>query len=872
MTAQALGWWLIVQGIGLIALPIALLVFRRLPGAGYAFAKPLGILLTAYLFWLALSLHVLPNRPGSIVWVLLLLVAVDVFIIRRYGLELRALLESRLGLIVAVELVFAFAFAIAVYLRSFIPEIGGTEKPMDFMLLNAASRDRYYPPDDAWLSGFSVSYYYLGYAIQALLGKLAAVPTAVAFNLGLAGTAALAATAAFGFAYELARLGRAAFRPALAVGGVAVLLVMVIGNLEGVAEFAVANGIARDQLVTLLDISNLDQARESTACVVSLFGGCIAYPNEESSFWWWWRATRISPEATTITEFPFFSFLLGDLHPHVMAIPYVLTVAALGLAFWRAEARLDFSFWRRRPLLPLVSAILLGSLGFLNSWDLPTLAFVLALLVFARGLREAAVSGDHPSTSSGPTESRISRAFEATIGFVLPLVALALLVYAPFYLGFSTQASGFEAVSGGATRPLQSALFWTPLLLVGLALPLTLLARSPEVLRSRRVWRALVLPAGLVMLWALVLAVQDGPSALEDAIVARGWNWLTTLFYGCALAATLLALWSVLEDQPPPEPEQPQKPYFAPGLEGRGMGGEASPRADSDLVAPALVLMTTALLLIFGAELFFVRDVFGSRLNSVFKLYYQAWLLLGVSTAAGAYWVINSWRERNDAMPVAEPREAMPVPAGALGIVAGSRRRAAASGSDQLGLGRRSWLAAVAIVLAGSLLYPLGATLSRTNGLSAATRTLDGLAFARRDQRDDFAAISWLRDRAGPDAKIVEATGGQYSSAARVSTWSGVPAVIGWAGHEIQWGRDGALVGQRQTDVDKAYNNESLAEALAILRKYDVSYVFVGSLERAKYPPAGLQKFEAGLPAAFRSGETVVYRVPIEPASAGAAD
>jgi uncharacterized membrane protein len=212
----------------------------------------------------------------------------------------------------------------------------------------------------------------------------------------------------------------------------------------------------------------------------------------------------------------------------------------------------------------------------------------------------------------------------------------------------------------------------------------------------------------------------------------------------------------------------------------------------------------------------------------------------------------------------------MPVPAGAVGFVAGSRRRAAASSPGQFA--RRVWLVAVAVVLAGALLYPLGAALSRTNGLSAATRTLDGLAFARRDQRDDFAAISWLRDRAGPDATIAEATGGQYSSAARVSAWTGLPAVVGWAGHEIQWGRDGAMVGRRQTDVDNAYGSESLAEALAILRKYDVSYVFVGSLERAKYPPAGLQKFESGLPAAFRSGETVVYRVPVDPASAGAAD
>ena len=352
MTWQAFHWWLIVEAIGLIALPIALMAFRRLPGAGYAFAKPLGILLGAYLFWLALSLHILPNRPGSIVWVFLLIVAVDALLVRGRWPELFQALRERLSLIIAVEVLFTLSFAVAVYLRSYVPEIGGTEKPMDFMLLNAASRSRFYPPDDAWLSGFGVSYYYLGFVIQAMLAKLAVVPTSVAFNLGLAGTAALASTAAFGLGYELARIGAANQRAALLAGATGAVLVVLLGNLEGAVEFAIANGVAPSGFVRWLDIANLDQAKESTACLISGLGRCLEYPNEQSSFWWWWRATRISPEGNSITEFPFFSFLLGDLHPHVMAVPYVLTLVGLGLALWRSEARLDGNFWLSRPSAP----------------------------------------------------------------------------------------------------------------------------------------------------------------------------------------------------------------------------------------------------------------------------------------------------------------------------------------------------------------------------------------------------------------------------------------------------------------------------------------------------------------------------------------
>jgi YYY domain-containing protein len=783
--AETFRWWLVVEAIGLLALPIALLVFRRLPGAGYAFSKPLGILLGGYLFWLALSLHILPNRPGSVVWVFILVAAVDAYLLRRYWAELRAAIEERLGYVIAVELVFLAAFFTAAHLRSYVPEIVATEKPMDFMLLNAASRSRYYPPDDAWLAGFGVSYYYFGYVLQAMIAKLAAVQTSVAFNLGLVSTAALALTAAFGLGYELAGLvRRVTFQTAVAVGVGALVLVGVIGNLEGVIEFGRANGAFNATVVENVGIANLEEAQESEACLLPS-PLCVKYPTEASSNWWWWRATRISPEGFSITEFPFFSFLLGDLHPHVMALPFVLTAVGLGLVLWRSDATLSYESWRRQPALILLIAVMLGGLGFLNTWDLPTFGFLLALLVLARNL----VGGRRPEA-----------ALRDSIRFMLPLVVLAALLYLPFWLSFSSQASGLEGVRGGATRPLHSFLFWGPLLAVSLPLPLALLAVDREASAARRVIIVACLPIALLFLWALLLVARDGTGALSDAIGDRGWNWLTTLFFAGALVVCLLALWRAVESP--------------------------SEEAGAALV-PVLTAMSVALLLVLGSELFYVQDVFKDRLNTVFKLTYQAWLLLAVSGAFGGFWLL---RQR---------------PAGRLASHA-----------------RDAWAPLAALILAAALLYPLGATLSRTNGLAAADRTLDGLDFAVRQMPDEVGAITWLADRADRGEVVLEAVGGQYSPAARVAAWSGVPTVIGWPGHEEQWGRDGRFLVERVNDVDKAYTTDSLAEAEAILRKYGVTYVFVGGVERAKYAAAGLQKFEAGLSVAFRAGETVIYRLP----------
>jgi YYY domain-containing protein len=782
MIAETFAWWLVIEAVGLIALPVAFVLFQRLPGAGYAFAKPLGLLVTGYLFWLALTAHVLPNRPGSIVWVLLLLVAIDVLILRRRGAEIGRALEQRAPLIIAVEAVFFLTFFIGAHLRSYVPDISGTEKPMDFMLLNTLDRSRYYPPHDPWLSGFNVSYYYFGYLIQALVGNLAAVKTSVAFNLGLVSTAALAATAAFGLGYDLARmLRRVALPAALGVGIAAAIFVALLGNLEGVLEFGAANGALSTSTADSIDIANLDSAQESDACLLPVV--CIKYPTEESSFWWWWRATRISPDANSITEFPFFSFLLGDLHPHVMAIPYVLTAFALGLSFWRSETPLSFDTWRRRPLLLLLSAVLVGGLGFLNTWDLPTFGLLIALLVLLRNL----------------AGRNLAAGTRDTVGFIAPLAVLAVVFYAPFYLDFSSQARGFASVRDGATRPLHSALFWAPLLAVCLPLPLLRVAGDAASRTGRRIAICAMPLFALLLVWVLLL-LANGES-IGDSISARGVNWATTLFFAAALLVSVLALWRSVE----------------------------STDEDEFGLTPALAAMSVAFLLILGAELFYVKDLFGTRLNSVFKLYYQAWLLLAVSGGLSGYWLLSG----------ALPR-----------------------GSMQLARGTATGLAA--LCLAGGLLYPLGATLSRTGGLGSASRTLDGTRFAQGESSADYAAIQWLRDRAGRNERVLEAVGDSYSGAARVSARTGLATVLGWPGHERQWGRAGTLLSQRQTDVDRAYSTPSLEEAITILRQYDVTYVFVGSVERETYSAEGLLKFETGLPVVFRADDTVIYRLPVD--------
>jgi uncharacterized membrane protein len=147
---------------------------------------------------------------------------------------------------------------------------------------------------------------------------------------------------------------------------------------------------------------------------------------------------------------------------------------------------------------------------------------------------------------------------------------------------------------------------------------------------------------------------------------------------------------------------------------------------------------------------------------------------------------------------------------------------------------------------------------------------------------DDYAAIKWLNETVAGTPVIAEAAIGPYrGNGSRISISTGLPAVLGWDRHEYQQ-RPAEGIARRADDVRALYNSTDVERKLAILQKYHVSYVVVGSVERHWYfsPPAGAPNCSTrdayasaeGLAAlegmagrylepAFRSGETVIYRV-----------
>jgi len=288
------------------------------------------------------------------------------------------------------------------------------------------------------------------------------------------------------------------------------------------------------------------------------------------------------------------------------------------------------------------------------------------------------------------------------------------------------------------------------------------------------------------------------------------------------------------------------------------------------------------LMLIFSVEFVYLRDAFGSRMNTVFKFYFQAWALLGLVAAFGVYYVLDGSRPpgrglggRRQAyggpplpamgehggppLPVMGGHGDPPLPAmgehggpplPALGGHGGPPLRSA--------LGRAAFGALCALFLFAGLLYPLGASISRTDGF-AGPPTLDGTAFVARDRPEEHAAIRWLNENVPGNPVIVEAVRGSFAyEHARISSRTGLPAVMGWTGHEGQWHGLYDEIAEREQDVNLLYRG-SVQDARRIMDKYGVTYVFVGYLERAEFGST-VEKFGRFMDVAFRDGDTVIYK------------
>jgi uncharacterized membrane protein len=259
----ALGLFLVIEVVGLLAAPLAALVFGRLPGAGLGFAKVLGLLLVTWLIWMAASLHIVGYGVPLIVGVLVLLAVAGVLTALRLrslsgrleagGSERRVRRLTRLALPLddpvrrrlfwGAEAVFAVCYALGALLASFAPDVWNTEKPMDMAFITAINASSHFPPHDPWMSGETLNYYYLGHMVFAWPIELLGLEPDTGYLLSWGLILALTATAVYTFAGTLWAAARETLGDRMPRGGpvaaglVGAALVAILGNLAGVRSW-----------------------------------------------------------------------------------------------------------------------------------------------------------------------------------------------------------------------------------------------------------------------------------------------------------------------------------------------------------------------------------------------------------------------------------------------------------------------------------------------------------------------------------------------------------------------------------------------------------------------------------------------------------
>ena len=810
-------WYLLITALGFATFPLAYRLLPALPERGYALSRALGLLLWGFIFWLAASFGVVRNDLGGLFATLLLFLAFSVWWGRRGGEGQSPIdwLKAHWRYALLVEILFLLAFAGLAFVRSHAPEALGTEKPMELAFINAVLNSESFPPNDPWLSGYAISYYYFGYVLTGMLAKTTATSGGVAFNLMISLVFGMSAIGAYGLLYNLLKVSRKGSAVFSALLGP--LFLLIVSNLEGFLEVLHRLGIgwtgSSGPFWAWLNMKDLSTPPSQPL-------GWIP-----ERFWWWWRAARVVHDYDlagtfneVIDEFPFFSYLLADLHPHVLAMPFGLLAIGLALHLylggWQGEIDLRLT---KIPLAPrgfAILAVVLGGLAFLNTWDLPVYLALAGLGLALVRVRQ-----------HGWAWARL----EELIVFGVALALAAILLYFPFYVSFSSQAGG---VLPNIIFPTRGAYLW--IMFGALFVPIFLFLwhlrdRMPANLRM-----GFGLTLGLTLvLWlfstllGLALAntdvarqfitsqgAVDAAQVLQEATLRRfkfiGGLLTLVLLIGMA-AAYLTGLRAGWQD--------PSAETFSPESASDGQPAQA---ADTPL--PFLLLMILlGGLLVLAPEFVYLRDGFGSRMNTVFKFYYQSWTLWSLASAF-AFAVIFS-----------EAR--------------------AISG----------WLARIGLVLAVAmgLVYPVLSLPNRVNYFKSDDVTLDAAGYLARYASEDAQVVAFLQTQ--PFGVIVEATTvySSYTEYGRIATHSGYPNVLGWGWHEWQWrGSDKAYAG-REGDIKALYETPSWNQASEILARYNVRYLVIGGLERRTYQ-VNEPKF-ANLPEIFRVGDTVVYLVPERP-------
>lgn len=699
-----LKWFLVFLFIGTAFLPLTFSIFESLKDKGYIFSKIIGLGVVSYCVFLTGVIRIAKFSEFSVFTTIIIffLINYGVFILKKQ--HLLPILRKNMRIFLLEEVIFLAGLIFWSYIRANNPDTHGLEKFMDFGFLNSILRSDYFPPKDMWYSPFPINYYFFGHLTAAVLTKLSTIPPYITYNLMLAALFALTFTASFSIGVNL--FGKInAFVKTLIAGLISAFLVALGGNLTVIYTF-------------FKPYAPADNPIPFWQLPFSPF----TFPNN----YWYPNATRFIHH--TIHEFPIYSFVVSDLHGHVLDIPFVLLTILVIFIFLNSKKILLWNL--------IFLSFLFAVMYMTNAWD-GLIYFLLTLILLA-------VSNfykGHNLIFSGPD---IYRFFKQIFIILFGFIFFSL----PFSINFKPFVSGIGILC------------------------------SPSFLTD---------------------IGRLGPFLFEVNHCQRTPFWQFLMLYGFFYFFVISFIFFL----------RFQKRYQF---------------SKNDLFVLMLIILSTILIL--APEFIYVKDIYPDyyRANTMFKLVYEAFILLSLSCAYILVKLISNIKRRIILIP--------------FSIIS---------------------LALLSLVL----IYPVFAVNSYYRDLSTKDKTLDGITYLSILYPNDYALINWLNKNIQGQPVILEANGDSYTDYARISANTGLPTVVGWSVHEWLWRGTYDIVAPRIADVQTLYTTNNLSVAKGLIKKYDISYVVVSGLERQKYPKLNESIFKQLGKIIFESKGTRLYKLAI---------
>lgn len=677
-----LAWsYLVLLSLQFLALPAIFFVSKKFSYIGdafWGFARIFSLLFLSLTIWFLAFLKIPVNTDFGVSFILLILLLLSCFLSSKFFLKDKKFLIDffkRFGKIILIEeIVFLAALVFLFITRSFQPEILGLEKFMDAGFIQAYLKSPTLPVEDIWFAGSSINYYSFGHFYNAILLHLWRMDLAYGYNFLLIALFGIFALELFsiGFNLHLNLFKKSKNKAAIVAGLLTVFLVALGANGHTLWYF---------------------------------------FKNGNFSAYWYPDATRFIDR--TIHEFPAYSFVVCDLHAHVLSLPISLLMV-LSIFVWLEELLTH----KKLPKIPVILiGILFGILVMTNTWDI--MIYGLLLVIISSIL--LSINHDY-----------FKRLF-VSAAVILTMTAMTSSLW---FLNFS-------AISNGVLLAKEHTPFWQ-----------------------------------LLVLW--------GPHLF----------WATLLIFNIRKLVM---------------------------------------RANSSVSILFLSLFFLILFLIIFPELFYFKDIYTTypRANTMFKLVFQAFMLLGILVASFFTMVFFKQNEKNNKFfywRMIDLRHLFRSKKDKLFKLKVKLRRLILV-----------YLPITAFLAISCLAYPYYAYTNYYGGLRK-YQGLDGLAWFSRKYPEDFVLLNYLKDNEPKQVNIVEAVGESYTEFARMSSFSGMPTILGWRVHEWLWRAGWTQPGIRTREVEEIYNSPLNGSSLSNLKKYNIKYIVVGSKEWEAYPRLKLKE------------------------------